>query len=343
MGNTGCRACLLAVLCALAGSAAGAARYRVEYATFVGGKAWDQAREIIVYPDGSALVGGMTASSGLPTTEGVVQATYGGEDPPAGHGGIFGGSKQERGVYGMALDSEGNIVIGSATRSPDLPTTEGCYQPKYGGPTADMYAAKLSPDMKKLLWCTYVGASKTDWPRGGLAVDEHDHVYLVGGTDSPDFPLTEGAFQRQRKGSKRDAAIVKLKHDGSSILWSTLLGGGDGEGLMGVQVDASGVYVAGHTQSRDFPVTPGAPQAALGGKSDCFFAKLSPNGGRLLYATCLGGKGADLIRSVALGPKGEVYLVGSTNSADFPVTVNAVQKTLAGNADAFIVKLVPAQ
>lgn len=358
-------ACVLAVFCAITwGEAATRPRYRVAYATYFGGKAFDQAREVIVYPDGSVLVGGMTASSSLPTTEGVVQPKYGGEDPSVGHGGIhggdaflirlsadgtriliatyFGGSKQERGVYGMALDSEGNIVIGSATRSPNLPTTDGCYQPKYGGPTADMYAAKLSPDMKKLLWCTYVGASKTDWPRGGLAVDDQDNVYLVGGTDSPDFPLTEGAFQRQRKGNKRDAAIVKLKHDGSSIIWSTLLGGGDGEGLMGVRVDASGVYVAGHTQSRDFPVTAGAAQATLGGKSDCFFAKLSRDGGRLLYATYLGGKENEFAehRPLLLAD-GSVVLTGVTGSPDFPTTPGAAQRRLKGKTDGFITKLSP--
>jgi len=474
-------------------------RYKIEYATFFGGTAWEQAREIIVYPDGSVLVGGMTTSAGLPTTDGVVQPKYGGDNPALGHGGIFGGdaflihlsadgtkilaatyfggSKQERGVYGMALDSKGNIVIGSATRSPNLPTTEGCYQRKYGGPRADMYAAKLSPDMKKLLWCTYVGASKTDWPRGGLAVDRQDNVYLVGGVNSPDFPTTKGVYQRKLKGD-RDAAIVKLKADGSALVFSTLLGGGSWDGLMGVRVDASGdVYVAGHTQSADLPVTPGAAQPRYAGKSDCLFAKLSrdasrllyatylggrenefaehrpflcrdgsmlltgvtgspdfptterafqrklkgrndgfltklspngkrfvfstllggsdgefflmptpdargnifivgstssrdfpvtpdavqrqlagaggkrggdgavavlsPDGSRLLYATYLGGRGADLIRSVALGPKGEVYLVGSTSSRDFPVTPNAVQTKLRGNADAFIVKLVP--
>jgi len=489
------------VLCAVAGSAVAATpRYRIEYATYFGGKAFDQAREVIVYPDGSVLVGGLTASSGLPTTEGVVQPQYSGDDPALGHGGIyggdaflvrlsadgsqiltasyFGGSKQERGVYGMALDSKGDLVIGSATRSADMPTTEGSYQPKFGGGKADMYAAKLAPDLTRILWCTYVGRGRTDWPRGGLGLDDEDCVYLVGGTDSPDFPTAEDAFQRRLRG-KRDAAIVKLKPDGSDIVWSTLLGGSGTEGLMGVRVDASGVYVAGHTQSRDFPVTPGAPQSALGGKSDCFFAKLSPDGRRLLYATYLGGRenefaehrphllpdgsmlltgvtaspdfpttpraaqrrfggkndgfltrlspdgrrlvfstfvggsdgefflmptpdpkgriflvgttrsrdfpvtrdavqsafagakgrwdgdgvlailsrdgskllyatylggrGGDLIRSIALGPKGEVYLVGSTSSPDFPVTANAVQKTLGGKADAFVVKLVPAR
>jgi len=356
--------CVLAVSCALAAATASERpRYRVAWATYFGGSHWDQAREVIAYPDGSALVGGMTASSGLPTTAGVVQPKYGGDDPALGHGGIyggdafvvhlsadgttilaatyFGGSRQERGVYGMALDSKANIVIGSATRSPDLPTTEGCYQRKYGGAKADMYAAKLSPDLTKLLWCTYVGASKTDWPRGGLAVDDEDNVYLVGGTDSPDFPLTEGAYQRQRKG-KRDAAIVKLKADGSELLWSTLLGGGDAEGLMGVRVDASGVYVAGHTQSRDFPVMPGAAQATVGGESDCLLAKLSRGGGRLLYGTYLGGTENEFAEHRPfLCRDGSVLLTGVTASPDFPTTEGAFQPRFRGKTDGFLTKLSP--
>ena len=70
-------------------------------------------------------------------------------------------------------------------------------------------------------------------------------------------------------------------------------------------------------------------------------AVLSPDGSRVVYATFLGGGGDDLIRSVAIGPNGEVYLVGSTSSKDFPVTSNAVQTHLAEIADTFVVKLVP--
>ena len=62
------------------------ARYEIAYATYVGGDQWDQAREIIPYPDGSVLIGGMTSSSNMPTTPGVVQPRYAGDDPSLGHG-----------------------------------------------------------------------------------------------------------------------------------------------------------------------------------------------------------------------------------------------------------------
>lgn len=335
--------------------------YEIAYATYLGGNAWDQAREIIPYPDGTVLVGGMTASSNMPTTPGVVQPHYAGDDPALGHGGVyggdaflvrlsphgekivtatyFGGSKQERGVYGMLLDSRGNIVIGSATRSADLPTTQGSYQPTYGGGQADMYAAKLTPDMTRILWCTYVGRAKTDWPRGGLALDREDNVYLVGGTDSNDFPTTGGAVQRERKG-ERDAAIVKLSADGAKLLFSTLLGGSGWDGLMGIHVDPQGsVYVAGHTRSADFPVTPGAAQAEYAAQSDCFVAKLARNG-NLTYATYLGGRDNEFAEHRPwLADDGTVLVTGVSSSSDFPTTPGAFQRTPGGKTDGFVTKI----
>lgn len=343
-------------------ASSGRPEYRIAYATYFGGGRAEDAREVIVYPDGSVLVGGQTNSLDLPVTGDAVQSEYGGDDPALGHGGIyggdcylvrlspdgrkilaatyFGGSKQERSVYGMALDRRGNVVITSATRSPDLPTTKGCFQAKYGGPPSDWMAAKLSADLKRLVWCTYVGGNGDESPRGGLALDRQDNVYLVGGTASGDFPTTPGVFQRARKGV-RDAAIVKLRPDGSGLVFSTLLGGGHWDGLMGVRVDAAGdIYVAGHTQSMDFPVTPGSPQPKPGGQSDCYFAKLSGDASRLLYATYLGGRLNEFAEHRPyLAPDGTVLLTGVSASPDFPTTAGAFQRRLKGKTDGFLTRL----
>jgi hypothetical protein len=362
-----CAVCLVALIC-VAGVLQGqrqstaAPSYKIAYATYLGGPHWEQAREVIPYPDGTVLVGGMTSSSTMPTTPGVVQPKYAGDDPSRGHGGVvggdgflihlsadgsqvlsctyFGGSKQERGVYGMLIDSQGNIVIGSATRSSDMPTTEGSYQPKYGGGQADMYAAKLSPDMKQILWCTYVGTPDNDWPRGGIALDDEDNVYLCGGANSKSFPTTEGAFQRTLKG-ERDGAIVKLSADGSKLLFSTLLGGSSWDGIMGLQLDGDGnLYVAGHTRSPDFPVTPGAPGPKFSGNSDCFMTKLSSDGSRLIYSTYLGGAENEFAEHRPwLEPDGTFLLPGVTSSPDFPTTAGAYQRSLRGKNDGFLTKM----
>ncbi len=339
--------------------------YRIEWATYVGGSAWDQLREVIPYPDGSVLVGGLIKSAGLPTSQGAVQAEYAGDDPALGHGGIyggdaylvhlsadgatrlaatyFGGSKQERGVYGMALDSGGNIVIGGATRSPDMPTTEGAYQQAYGGGKSDMYAARLSADMTELHWCSYVGAAKEDWPRGGIALDAEDNVCVLGSSDSPGFPTTEGVLRAQFQGQKRDAAVAKLSADGSRLLMGTLVGGGDWEGLMGARVGPSGdIYIAGHTQSADLPVTQGAPQSSHRGKADCWLARIAADGSRLVYCTYLGGSENEWAEHRPwLCEDGSFLLTGVTASADFPTTPGACQRQLRGKTDGFLVKLAP--
>lgn len=340
-------------------------RYEIAYATYLGGNRGAGAREVIPYPDGSVLIGAQTTSTDMPTTPGVVQSEYAGDDPALGHPGIyggdcflarlspdgqsllaatyFGGSKQERNVYGMALDTDGNVVITSGTRSLDLPTTPGCFRAEYGGGPHDGFAAKLSPDFKRLLWCTYLGGC---WPRGGLTLDEQGNVYVVGGTDSPDFPTTPGVFQRDLKG--RDAIILKLKPDGSGLVWSTLLGGSDWDGLMGVRVDRQGdVYVAGHTRSADFPVTAGAPQPTIGGESDSFFAKFSSDASKLLYSTYLGGSGNEFAEHQPLlagdgalrSPTSSILLTGVTASPDFPTTEGAFQRSLQGETDGFLTKL----
>jgi hypothetical protein len=273
-------------------------KYEIAYATYLGGSSWDQAREIILYPDGSVLVGAQTSSNDIPTTEDVVQPRYAGDDPNLGHGGIyggdcylahlspdgkeiiaatyFGGSKQERNVYGMELDRFGNVVITSMTRSPDLPTTQGCFQPNHGGGMGTSFAAVLSGDLKQLLWCTYIGGSGDESPRGGLALDADDNVCIFGTTDSADFPTTIRAYHTKRNGP-RDAFVAKLKSDGSGLVWSTLFGGRAGDWMLGGRVDDAGnVIFSGHTTSPDLPAVSDAAQPKRGGQHDAYVVNLAP-------------------------------------------------------------------
>jgi hypothetical protein len=338
-------------------------RYRIEFATCLGGEEWGQAREIIACPDGSLLIGAQAMSAQMPVTPGVVQEKYAGDDPGLGHPGIyggdcylvrlsgdgkkilaasyFGGSRQERNVYGMAVDSKGSVVITTATRSPDVPTTEGCFQKRYGGGATDILVAKLSADLRKLVWCTYVGGKMDESPRGGLALDASDNVYVVGTTNSPDFPTTRDVVGPRLNGP-RDSFIVKLRANGSGLLFSTCLGGSDeDDAIMGIRLDAdSSIYVAGHTKSRDFPVTDGAPQGHLGGQSDCYLAKVSPDGRHLMYSTYLGGTGNEFAEHrLALTPDGCMLLSGVTASPDFPTTNGAFQSAQKGRTDGFLTRL----
>jgi hypothetical protein len=215
---------------------------------------------------------------------------------------------------------------------------------------SDVFLAELSRDGSQLLYSTYLGGRENEFAEHQLFLAPEGTVLVTGVSASPDFPTTPGAFQRKLKG-RNAGFLTKLSADGKRFLFSTLLGGSGGGFFLMPTPDGSGnIFVAGTTTSADFPVTPDALQKQFGGGGgesgvaggDGLLAILSADGSRLLYATYLGGKGDELVRSVALGPKGEVYLVGNTSSEDFPVTPGAVQtKYGGGTGDAFVVKLVP--
>ena len=140
---------------------------------------------------------------------------------------------------------------------------------------------------------------------------------MVGVTSSANFPLFN-AIQPQLLGFT-DAFVTKVDPSGS-LLFSTYLGGSGVDIGNAIAVDASGAaYVVGYTYSTDFPVTTSAVQTANGGSCDAFLFKLSPMGDTLLYATYLGGSGADTASGIALDFSGNVYLAGWTMSANFPV------------------------
>jgi len=357
---------LLVVVVLLGGGAPARAgphdlKYEIAYSTLFGGDQPEQAREVIAYADGSVLVGLQVKSKGLPTSAGAFQREYAGDDPSLGPGGIyggdcyvlhlgpagrklvagtyFGGSKQERSVYGMALDRDGNVVICSATRSNDLPTTKGAYQQVCGGGPNDVFVAKLGPGLDKLLWCTYVGGTGDDEPRGGFTLAGPDNVTVVGGTDSPNYPTTPGAFQVEHRAGV-DAIVTQLSADGSRLLFSTLLGGAKDEAVVGARADAEGnIHLGGYTWSSDFPVTEGAAQPRNAGGADLFVAKLSADGRRLIYSTYLGGSGNEFAEhALYLAPDGTVVMPGASSSTDFPTTPGAYQQSERGR-DGCLAKL----
>ena len=173
----------------------------------------------------------------------------------------------------------------------------------------------------------------------GIAVDSSGYAYVAGSANSSNFPTTGGAFQTSLAG-KRNAFVSKLNPRGSSLVYSTYLGGSKGDYAYGIGVDPSGnVYVAGSTPSSNFPTTPGAFQTTFGGGVwDAFVTELNPDGSALVYSTYLGGSSDDYGYGVAVDVTGNAYVAGYT-SFGFPTTPGAFQTTLAGRTDAFVAKL----
>lgn len=164
----------------------------------------------------------------------------------------------------------------------------------------------------------------------GIAVDAQGNLYFTGVTTSA--------------GNLEDAFVSKVSADGSTLLYTTYLGGTGSDTGEDVAVDAAGrAYVTGATRSADFPVV-NAVQPTLAGNFDAFVARLSAAGDSLVFSTYLGGSRSDRSVSIALDANANAYIAGSTGSADFPITPRAFQSTLADlepdfGADCFVTKL----
>jgi len=163
---------------------------------------------------------------------------------------------------------------------------------------------------------------------------------LTGYTQSADFPTTEGAFDTTLDGFQ-DAFVTKLVPTGGvPLVYSTYLGGSDGEGGAGIAVDGAGnAYVTGFTRSADFPTTADAFDTSVD-DGDAFVTKLD-SGGALPYSTYLGGSASDSGGAIAVDRAGNAYLTGSTYSGDFPITEGAFDQTVnpgVGTSDAFVTK-----
>ncbi len=257
----------------------------------------------------------------------------------------FGGSENDYGM-GIAVDADKSVYLTGYTFSLNFPT-ENPYRPDRAG-NFDAFITKFSSTGSSLIYSTYLGGSDLD--RGlSIAADSAYAAYIVGVTSSIDFP-TQNPYQASNAGDY-DAFLVKLSSAGTSLLYSTYLGGSDRECGAAfwekgkIVLDTSScAYVAGCTWSADFPTQNPYQADYKGGDSnggDAFVAKFSSSGSSLLYSTYLGGVGGDRGNDLEIDATQSVYLAGTTGSADFP-TLGPYQTSYAGgNLDSFISKLSP--
>jgi hypothetical protein len=324
-----------------------AASSALVYSSYLGGGG-DYGQAIAVDASGSAYVTGYASSSNFPTTPGAFQTTFGGwrdafvtKVNAAGSALVYstylGGSDYDGGS-GIAADVSGNAYVTGSTSSIDFPTTPGAFQTAFSG-YEDAFVTKLNAAGSALLYSTYLGRSG-GWG-SAIAVDASGNAYVTGEAEN-DFPTTPGAFQATSGGCD-DAFVSKLNASGSSLLYSTYLGGSSCDYGYGIAVDASGnVYVTGDTMSSDFPTTPGAFQTAPLGQFGykAFVTKLNAAGSALDYSTYLSGSTEDEANGIAVDALGNAYVTGVTSSFDFPTTPGTFQSTYAGGqADAFLAKL----
>jgi hypothetical protein len=197
----------------------------------------------------------------------------------------------------------------------------------------------------------YVGGA--GWENAkGISVDSAGSIYVAGTTQSADFPITPGAIQGTYGGGPGlcnnsecgDGFVFKLTPDGSTLIFSTYFGGSGGEVVQGMGVDQDlNVYIAGLTQSGPIPIVNPLPGQSEynGGLFDVFVAKLNPTGDTLLYSTYLGGTGKDQAEDMYVVPDGTCYVVGESDSDDYPTTTGAYQTTKNGGSDGIVSKIAP--
>lgn len=271
-------------------------------------------------------------------------------DPVLSYSTLLGGGSTDT-VYYMTVDAAGNAYFIGETQSFDFPVKNPMQPTKRepaiprcadSGGCTEAFVGKLNA-AGQLVYATYLGGLMND-TGFGLAVDAAGNAYLTGFTQSPDFPVTPGAFQPERQGGGllgRDAFVAKLSADGGTLLYCSFLGGGRTDRGFGIGVDAAGnAWVTGRTDSIDFPLRRplrAAKESIFG--LDGFIAKISPDGGELLFSTYWGGNDDDQCNAIALDRTSNVYVTGSTVSEDFPVTAGAYQPVYGGSDDVFVSKL----
>ncbi len=260
-------------------------------------------------------------------------------DPTLVYSSYLGGSSFDAGLA-VAVDALGNAYVTGETRSTNFPTTVGVLSNALSG-IGNAFVTKMNAAGTAPVYSTYLGGSGQDQGTG-IAVDANGNAYLVGTTSSTNFPVLENAPQTTFAGGPVDAFVAKLTPTGSSLFYSTYLGGSGSDVGFGIAVDASGrVYVTGETSSTNFP-TANPLQATFGGGSfDAFVAKIDTTKSgvaSLVYSTYLGGSDLDTGFGIAIDAAGSAYVTGQTFSSNFP-TMGPFQTALNGSSDAFVTKI----
>jgi len=227
------------------------------------------------------------------------------------------------------------------TQSPDLPVTAGAFATTHGGDD-DAFVARFAADGAALEYAAFLGSTDSDWGYG-IAVDNVGCAYVAGFTSSTTFPTTPGAFDTTHNG-EYDAFVTRVSADGSTLSYSTFLGGSLADKGRTIAVDRYWcAYVAGETYSGDVAVVPGAFDTTANGQKDAFVAKLNTAGTGLAYGTYLGGLYEDVAHGIAVGEPGYAIVTGETGSYDFPTTSGAADIGYNfGGRDAWVSRLAMA-
>lgn len=315
------------------------------YATYLGGREGDGGEGIAVDSAGYAYITGTTRSRDFPIRNAFDRSLGGSADAfvvklnRAGNALIYatylGGGGFEWGED-IAVDRAGQAYVTGLTNSTDFPTSRNAFDKSLNG-GQDVFVVKLNAKGNALAYATYLGGRGSD-ESTGIALDISGNAYITGTTYSSDFPVTPSAFDRTY--NLAGGFVTKINTKGTALVYSTYF---DGRGA-GIAVDTGGnAHITGETGS-GIPIKNAIfpePQACCG--FEAFATKLNASGSALHYSTYLGGNYRQDGFGIAVDTTGNAYIMGKTESRDFP-TRNAFQPVHGGAyTDLFIMKISDSQ
>ena len=249
----------------------------------------------------------------------------------------------------LAVDVQGRAYVTGNTHYAGFPVKPGAFDTTFNG-DEDVFVARLNAAGTGLEYATFLGGTGWDdfLPRCAIVADAQGRAYVAGETDSVDFPTTAGAFDTSFNGGKYggDGFLARLSAGGSSLEYSTYLGGSADDDIAALAVDSLGrAYAAGGTTSSDFPIgsRDGGADRTYNGGEDGFVVRFNAAGQQLEYASFLGGSQDDRATAIAVDGTWRATVAGKTASANFPTTPGAFDTSFnGGGSDAFVLRLNPA-
>lgn len=334
----------------------------VDCFSFLGGGQRDTAYHLVLDDQDNVIVVGLTRSATFPVTTGVYNQTFSGGDNDLFvvklspnldlllASTFIGGTDHDGAEFladpyqqtdnvgpNIILDENGSILITGSTLSTDFPTTPGAYNTVHNGLVEDAFLLRLSADLTTLLDSTLFGGEHKDYGRT-LLVEPTGKIIVGGGTRSQDFPVTIGAYDTSYNGAERDIFLLRFDAEMTTIEACTYFGGNDEDfNRTLLRNDSGDLFISGLTESSNLPTTIGAFDPIFnGGGRDVFVARFSSDLSTLQACTYFGGHdwgepfhggehegGCDEVYGMCFESQGNLVVVGTSHSVDFPITAGA--------------------
>ncbi len=340
---------------------------KLKYSTLLGGRSDDYAQSITIDTANNIILCGYSSfvsdSIFFPVTYNAIQKTSNGKNdifitkisPKLDsllYSTLIGGSEDDFPQDLVFVDQNKVFLVGS-TRSTDFPRTQNALDITYNDSSdsslSDIFIMVFNFEFVDIDYSSYFGGSKKDVAYS-VVKDTLMNFYFTGFTESSDFPVTINAYNKNYNGltnskGRGDIFVSKFNYDTKKIEYSTYIGGNETDRAYEIILDSIGnAYLTGFTFSKSFPTTKHSISRFLldTAQSDAFFLKLSALGDKVLYSTLLGGNDADFGKGILSLNNNDFYIIGSTSSANFPITADALKNkyTDSAKSDVFFSKII---